>query len=141
MHRPRLVSAAAIALAALALGCESFSDSSKSISNSVSSPFKSSSDSSDDDEPAPSAYLRDVEALSHAFAGTGGEPHGLLRELGRVALEHGISDWETLPATYLAIGAGLRRAGLDSEGARRLAGELFGAGTPAAESVVQGFQA
>ena len=130
-----------IALAALTAAACSFSDSSKSISNSVSSPFKSSSKSSDGDDPAPTAYLRDVEALSFGFAGSGGEPEGLLRELGRVALAHGISDWESVPATYLAIGAGLKRAGLDAEGARRLADGLFGAGTPEAQSVLQGWQA
>jgi hypothetical protein len=129
----------AVAALAAAAGC-SFSDSSKSISNSVSSPFESSSKSSNgDSEPAPTAYLRDVEALSFAHADAGGEPQGLLREIGRVALAHGISDWESVPATYLAIGAGLRRAGLDAEAARRQAHALFGAGTPEAQSVLQGW--
>jgi hypothetical protein len=140
MRRPHRF-CALISVAALAAVACSFSDSSKSISNSVSSPFKSSSESSDGDEPAPSAYLRDVEASSFACASAGGEPEGLLRELGRVALAHGISDWESVPATYLAIGAGLRRAGLDAEGARRLAAALFGADTPEARSVLQGWHA
>ena len=139
MHRARRFHVL-IALAALTAAACSFSDSSQSISNSVSSPFESSSKSSDGDG-APTAYLRDVEALSFAFAGAGAEPEGLLRELGRVALEHGISDWESVPATYLAIGAGLRRAGLDAEGARRLADALFGAGTPEVRSVLQGWHA
>jgi hypothetical protein len=146
MHRshgfdvPIALAALVAAVAAPAVGC-SFSDSSKSISNSVSSPFKSSSESSGGDEPAASAYLRDVEALGFAFAGAGGEPEGLLREVGRVARAHGVSDWESVPATYRAIGAGLRRGGLDAEGARRLADALFGAGTPAAESVLKGWRA
>jgi hypothetical protein len=140
MRRTRPIHALLALAAVAAAGC-SFSDSSKSISNSVSSPFESSSESSDGDEPAPSAYLRDVEALSFAFAGAGGEPEGLLRELGRVALAHGISDWESVPVTYLAIGAGLRRAGLDAEGARQLADALFGAGTPEARSVLRGWHA
>ena len=133
---------ALIVLATLAAAGCSFSDSSKSISNSISSPFKSSSESSNgDSEPAPSAYLRDVEASSFAHAGSGGEPQGLLREIGRVALAHGISDWESVSATYLAIGAGLRRAGLDAEAARRQAEALFGAGTPEAQSVFEGWRA
>jgi hypothetical protein len=141
MHRSLGLHALAIVVAALAIGC-SFSDSSKSISNSISSPFKSSSESSNGgSDPAPSAYLRDVEASSFAHAGAGGDPQGLLREIGRVALAHGISDWESVPATYLAIGAGLRRAGLDVEAARRQADALFGAGTPEARSVLQGWHA
>jgi hypothetical protein len=140
VHRSRGLRAL-IALAPLAAAGCSFSDSSRSISNSVSSPFESSSKSSDSDESAPSAYLRDVESLSFAFAGAGGEPQGLLREIGRVALAHGISDWESVPATYAAIGAGLRRAGLDAAGARRLADALFGADTPEARSVLQGWHA
>jgi hypothetical protein len=81
--------------------------------NAMSGSLSRSSDSSGGDKPAPDqAYRRDVRVYAAHFARTGGTSQDFLRGIGAVAAEHGISDWESLPATQQAIGEGLRDAGI-----------------------------
>ena len=87
----------------------SFSDSSESISKSVSSPFKSSSDSSGN---SALAYQADVRDYTAAYIRSGGDYDTFERKIGSVAAQHGITDWELDTGTYLAIGQGLRKGGL-----------------------------
>jgi hypothetical protein len=72
----------------------------------VSSGSKSPGDSS-------SAYREDVRVLAATRAAEGALDVAFLREVSGVALRHGISDWQAEPATFDAIGEGLREAGLD----------------------------
>jgi hypothetical protein len=102
-----------IVLAAYTAGC-SFSASSKgsskssgSISDSVSSPFKSSSNSS------PQAYEDDVKDFTASYIKSGGNAAQLEQEIGKIAEEHGVSDWENDEDTYVGIGKGLHKAGLN----------------------------
>ena len=99
----------------LGVGCSKSSTtqaSSESSSSIVSSPFKSSSKSSGgDDEKAEeqeeTAYQRDVRDTTARFA-TSEEPlPSLQRDLSAVAETYGVTDWERLDATYVAIGRGL----------------------------------
>jgi hypothetical protein len=95
-----------LSLSALVIGC-SFSDSSVSISKSISSPFASSSRSSSPEE----AYVNDVRDYTSAYMKSGGRPDELRRELSALAEKHGISDWERNKATFRGVGAGLGKAG------------------------------
>src|SRR6516164_7262202 len=89
-------------------GC-SLSASSASISESISSPFKSSSDSSGDSH---AAYQADVRDYTAAYIRSGGDYDTFERKIGSVAAKHGITDWELDTGTYVAIGQGLRKGGL-----------------------------
>jgi hypothetical protein len=96
-----------IVLAASTAGC-SFSESSKSSSAIVSSPFTSSSNSSSPEN----AYREEVKDFTGSYLKSGGDVTKLSQEVGRIAEKHGISDWENNQATYVGIGKGLKAAGL-----------------------------
>jgi len=64
-------------------------------------------------KPTDTAYRRDVRAFAAHFAASGGSQQDFLRGIGRVAASHGVTHWESEPATMLAIGEGLRDAGID----------------------------
>ena len=103
-----------VCLAAFAsFGC-SISNSSESLSDSVSSPFEWSSDSSnsssqDDD----SAYRQDVSDYTVAFSRAGDDLHAFRAGVRALAESRGLSDWEQDGPTCASIGRGLRHAGLD----------------------------
>lgn len=88
-----------------AIGC-SFSDSSVSISKSISSPFQSSSASS----PSAEAYQNDVADYTYAHVISGGQFDAFMKGLGSVAERHGVTNWEADDATYIGIGQGLGKA-------------------------------
>lgn len=88
-----------------AIGC-SFSDSSASISKSISSPFQSSSGSS----PSAEAYQNDVADYTYAYVISGGQFDTFIKGLGGVAERHGVTNWEADDATYIGIGQGLGKA-------------------------------
>jgi len=89
-----------------AIGC-SFSDSSTSISKSISSPFESSSASS---RGGAEAYQNDVADYTHAYLISGGQFDAFMKGLANVAERHGVSNWEADDATYIGIGQGLGKA-------------------------------
>lgn len=91
-------------------GC-SFSASSASISNSISSPFESSSESSKSDQ---TRYEDDVEEYTTAFvAAGGGDPGTFQKGVSTLAAERGISDWESNAGIWQAVGCGLGAAELN----------------------------
>ncbi|HME70396.1 MAG TPA: putative lipoprotein, partial [Myxococcota bacterium] len=92
--------ALALAVLVVAVSACSFSDSSGSISKSVSSPFKSSSDSSGNSQ---AAYREDVRDYTASYVRSGGDFDAFERKIGSVAAKHGITDWELDNNTYLAI--------------------------------------
>lgn len=113
-----------IALSALLLtasGCAFFqssgssSDSSGSVSDSLGNSSESSSDSSrsSSDGDTDRAYHEEVRAFTVAHVHQDGGAQTLRLGLAEVALARGISDWEALPTTFAAIGAGLAEAGVD----------------------------
>ena len=101
----RMVTAALLVL--IAAGC-SFSESSKSISNIVSSPIKSSSDSSKPRQ----AYKDDVADYTATYIKSGGDTTKLKDGISRIAEKRGLTDWENDSATYQGLGQGFKRAGL-----------------------------
>lgn len=86
----------------------SFSDSSKSISKIVSSPIKSSSDSSSPEQ----AYKNDVADYTATYIKSGGDTTKLKAGISTIAEKRGVTDWETDSATYQGMGQGFKQAGL-----------------------------
>lgn len=104
MRTPNRV-ALAIVLCAAA-GCGSISASSESISKSISSPSESLSASSSPED----RYKAEVRDFTAAHVQQGGSAEVLLREIGKIAQRHGVTNWENDEDTYRAIGAGLAKA-------------------------------
>lgn len=77
------------------------------------------------------AYRRDVRAYAAEFAGAGGSSADFLRGIAGVAESHGVTHWEANPDTLLAIGEGLRDAGVS-----RADLEALGAAAPSADPQV-----
>jgi len=90
-----------------AAGCGSISASSESSSKIISSPSTSLSASSSPED----AYKDEVRDFTAAHVQSGGSGDALMREVGKIAQRHGITNWEGSPATFEAIGAGLAKAG------------------------------
>ena len=110
MHTRSVAGIGAVVVALLA-GC-SVSVSSWSLSHSSRSSSRSS-DSSSSSSPgaAQRAYEDDVADYTRAFAKSHrGDFAGFQADLGRLAQEHGITNWEENPGTYTAIGEGLGSA-------------------------------
>jgi hypothetical protein len=130
-------------------GCSSFKSSSSpsrwssQSSKSSSSPFRWSSSSSGGDQAADadeSAYEKDVrETTSSVFEGGGGV-NELMSQIGPVALDHGIHNWEGEPATYRAIGAGLADAGLTIDQFERVSRDVAGDSEVRKEFLMEGFK-
>lgn len=103
----RLARLVLCALFVCAAGCGSLSASSGSLSKVVLSPLTSSSRSSSPDD----SYAEDVSDLTASHVKSGGSANDLRRDIGSVAKRHGVTDWESNPTTYRAVGAGLKQAG------------------------------
>jgi len=100
-------------LAAFALAGCSFSYSSKTLSKSSSSPSKSSSGDKQEEKEYQQTYENEVMLFADNMVHTQADAAAFYRGLARIAERHGISDWETLEDTYVAVGKGLKKAGLD----------------------------
>ncbi len=116
MPRRIAVVFAALGVVAMTSGCALLYDVSRSLSKSISTPFRSLSQSSQDLFGTTYArYGEDVRVWSTTAATRAELEPGFVRELGRIAEQHGISHWEAQPVSFRALGVGLREAGL-SEG-------------------------
>ena len=135
--RPVLLLATACAMV-LSLGC-SFIASSKSSSDIISSPFKSSSKSFGGDEQE-TAFLEETEGYTSAYVAAGSIDHDSFQKgLSDIAARRGISDWEANPATWTSVGRGLSQAEL-SEAAVVDYAESWSAGNEDAVALVlQGY--
>ena len=112
MNRFTVVVVLALPMAILPLtGCSSSSKSSGSISKGVSGIISSPSASSSDSSSPEKAYKRDVRDYIAAHFVSGGDASTLREQIGKIAKDHGISDWETREATWVAAGQGLADAG------------------------------
>lgn len=163
-------SASAVAISSLFVGllavagC-SASNSSETMSDSVSSPFKWSSGSSDSSSDGDSAYRQDVSDYTVAFARSGSANDGtgslsLARDsddahlsdpsdpsdldafrsgLRRLAEQRGISNWEEDGLTCASIGLGLRHAELAPEAALAFGRQLLGGNARAIAALRAGY--
>jgi hypothetical protein len=87
------------------------------------------------------AYRRDVRAFAAEFARSGGSTEDFLRGIGQVAELHGVSHWEGRSDTLLAIGAGLRDAGVSPADVEALGARAEGADPRVAALVLEGYTA
>lgn len=107
------LSVAILILPLVVSGC-SFSHSSESISDSVGSLSDSSSDSSESNKEK--KYENEVSDYTMAYVKsthTSADYNSYLKGLSDIAAKIGINDWEKEPKTYIAIGKGLKKAGLE----------------------------
>ncbi len=103
-----LLTAGAVTLLFSVAGCSSLST---SISDSVSSPFKWSSDSSSrSSEGKEEAYLGDVRDYTAAYVQSSGDFEAFRKGLASLAAKHGIMNWEADQDLYTGIGEGLGKA-------------------------------
>jgi hypothetical protein len=122
-------------------GC-SFSNSSGSLSDSSGSfadssgSFSNSLESSSGDGVA---YRGDIRDFTIAHVRAEGSPDGLRLGLSEVALTRGISDWEALTGTFLALGVGLAEAGVASTELSSYQDVLARPGSPNHHAIGYGF--
>lgn len=100
-------------------GCSistSVGTSSESSSNLLSSISKSSEGTSENlVSKRQQEYQKDVAAFTDSFIHQEMISLDYMIGLGRIANRHGITDWELSPDTYIAIGFGLKEAGLKKD--------------------------
>jgi hypothetical protein len=145
--RLAFVSLVAFMLAA-GVGC-SFSKSSGSISDSISSPSKSSSNlsrSGDDDEAAPetpqdaASYQEDVSQLAFTYAKSGGDIGAFRSAVSKLATQRGITNWEVDATTTTAIGSGVAQAGMEEADFAAFSKDLFGEDLTKQAALRDGYQ-
>ena len=125
----------------------SFSKSSESSSDSSKGSSNSSSSSSGNEEQSLQA---DVERYTAAFAQAWhGESHatapaaphaepGFLAGLGDLSRRHGISDWESDPGLWEAVGRGLAQSGIDAAERRATVQALAGGDSERERAIERG---
>ena len=102
---------AAILVFPLAITACSFSDSSGSISDSTSSIISSPSSVSEEDKK----YENEVSDYTMAYVKSSrpeADYNNYLKGLSDIAAKTGIVNWDQEPKTYIAIGKGLKKAGI-----------------------------
>jgi hypothetical protein len=135
MHTLWLPAMFAVLALSLSTGCQSISDSvtspsrwladssgaigdsSDASADSSNAWSKSSSGSSSGDDEAAEAvpearYRDDLRLASHAWATRDGSSTELAREIGQIALRHGVLDWQASPSTWSGVDSGLRESGM-----------------------------
>jgi hypothetical protein len=117
-----------------AIGC-SFSDSSGSISKSISSPFQSSSSSS----PGAEAYQNDVADYTHAYIISGGQFDTFWKGLASVAERHGVTNYEADDPTYVGIGQGLAKSKFTQVQVETFGKNVSGGDTKKMQLIQQGY--
>jgi hypothetical protein len=126
-------------LASLSAGC-SISKSSETISDSLTSPFRWSSDSSgsDDDEQA---YQRDLSDYAASYARSGGDLDAFRTAVRQRAAAQGISNWQEDAFTCASIGYGLQIAELDTAQVDQFAQDLLAGHPRGVQALYAGYAA
>lgn len=114
------------------------SNSSETLSDSISSPFDWSSGSSKS-SGGDSAYRQDVSDYTVAFVRDGGDLDAFRTGLGRLAEQRGITNWEADSFTCASIGLGLQQARLDRAAALRFGQQLFADNPVSLEALDAGY--
>jgi hypothetical protein len=156
-----LLAFALVLLVSAGSGC-SFSWSSESISDSISSPSEwsrssseSSSDSSgsggddasDDGGEAPESaqdsqtYAEDVAQVAYTYGKQGGDIGSLRNGISGLAMKRGLTNWEVDAVTSQSIGKGVGRAGMSEEAFASFSKELFGGDLTKATELRKGYEA
>jgi hypothetical protein len=129
-----------VAVAAVVAGSTacSISNSSETLSDSMSSPFDWSSSSSDS-SVGDSAYRQDVSDYTVAFARDSRDYDAFRAGLRQLSETHGITNWEDDAFTCASIGLGLQHARLGSAQALRFGEDLLGRNASARQALEAGY--
>ncbi|GBC63730.1 hypothetical protein DENIS_4728 [Desulfonema ishimotonii] len=141
MKPPPIRITLALLAAAFLLSACSISYSSGKSSDSVKSLFDSSTSSSGKKEESEAAYRNDIRHMTAVFLETGLPSEKYMREIGRIAERHGITDWEREEGTYAAIGAGLKKAGIPASDLRDVGflADVFSGKADVSAAILRGY--
>ncbi|TGK10251.1 putative lipoprotein [Leptospira fletcheri] len=90
------------------------SDSVQSLSKSVVSISASIFSSSSSDKDERKSYRKDVETLTAIHLNRGLVSEEFESDLASIARKNGVNNWKSLEDTYVSIGKGMRKAGVDT---------------------------
>ncbi len=148
MQRGKANTAALIAGLALlgwsAAGCSfsySSESSAKSSAGSSDGSSASSTSSSPDSDKKKQAYREDVSDFTSSHAKRSPDADTFQLGLARIAERYGITNWEADSTTYVGIGEGLRRAGVDTSGLDTWKSTLSGSDRAKDGFIQQGYDA
>jgi hypothetical protein len=143
-HRDTVLSLLCVLSLPFGTAC-SISNSSETLSDSISSPFEWSSSSS---PGGGSAYREDVSDYTVAYAKWSGPRAGGSQEvqvfragMSRLALHRGISNWEEDAITCASVGQGLQLADVDEAVFEQFAASVFGADAGKLRNLRAGYEA
>jgi len=85
-------------------------------------------------------YQQDVSTATAIAMESGASSQDILRSVGKVAADYGVTDWESQEATYQAIGKGIKIAGVDAQRAKSLALEIAGSNQAAMGVLLDAYQ-
>jgi hypothetical protein len=136
----KLVAAGVVISLVSISGC-SISASSNGISDSISSPFKWSSDSSNSSsDDKKEAYLGDVRDYTVAYLRSSNDIEAFRRGLASLATKHGITNWEADQASYSGIGEGFGKAQVSVNQAEIYKKDLSGGDAVKAAVIQKGYE-
>ena len=85
-------------------------------------------------------YQDDIRVATSTAIASAATTDELLHQIAQIATEHGVSDWESEDATFIAIGEGMREAGLAEADVRKRASMIAGGNAAAEEKILTGFR-
>ncbi len=103
-----------VASLALLAGC-SISYSSGKSSDSSTSSFSSGGGECEKADKEISSYVEDVVSATDLYVSRGKSSQEFQRQITDIAAHHRITDWENEASTFVAMGKGLKRAGVNEE--------------------------
>jgi hypothetical protein len=127
-----------LALPLLVTSC-SFSDSSKSISDSTSSIISSPSSVSEEDKK----YVNEVSDYTTAYVKSSTSEtdyKSYLKGLSDIAAKAGVNNWDQEPKTYIAIGKGLKKAGISGIAYETYKKNFAGSDQEKMENIQKGYE-
>ncbi len=116
--------------------CGCFKSSTLQASFESSSNLSSSCSGSGESE---TAYQRDIRDYTATYAASAGDAERFRHDLGAIAQDHGVTDWEADRATLMAVGSGLSRARVDAQRAQQLEAAITQGDTGRMGWVSQGY--
>ena len=101
---------------ALLAGCSiSYSSGKSSDSSTSSSTSSSGGDESTKAAEEVSHYMEEISAMTVLSVSQQKDSEEFQRRITDIAISHGITDWEKEDSTFIAMGKGLKRAGVEEE--------------------------
>ncbi len=132
-----LCTIAVVGALGVSMGC-SISASVESSFDVLSSPFESSSASSDGEAVA--AFQEETEGFTATYIAAGNtEADSFQKGLSDIASQRGISDWEANPGTWTSIGRGLGQADISEAAATDFAQNLAAGDEQIVALLMQGY--